>query len=246
MIGRIAATCMPSSSPAEWLHPGGTALLLVDLQQGTCGDAQSRPDADFDRLFRATTLPNAERVLAAARRGGLEVIHTVIANLTADGRDRSFDYKRCGMGFPPGSRAAAVIAELAPVADELVLPKSSSSPFSSTSLDYLLRNLGIHTLVVIGLLTDQCIDHTVKDAADRGYRVVCVHDACQAVTPERHAAALECFAGYAEQISGGEFVAAMDLAASGEPRRGGVLGDSAEVGADLKADFAAEIDSLFG
>ncbi|WP_216912692.1 MULTISPECIES: isochorismatase family cysteine hydrolase [unclassified Synechococcus] len=237
---------MPSSSPAEWLHPGGTALLLVDLQQGTCGDAQSRPDADFDRLFRATTLPNAERVLAAARRGGLEVIHTVIANLTADGRDRSFDYKRCGMGFPPGSRAAAVIAELAPVADELVLPKSSSSPFSSTSLDYLLRNLGIHTLVVIGLLTDQCIDHTVKDAADRGYRVVCVHDACQAVTPERHAAALECFAGYAEQISGGEFVAAMDLAASGEPRRGGVLGDSAEVGADLKADFAAEIDSLFG
>jgi nicotinamidase-related amidase len=112
------------------------------------------------------------------------------------------------MGFPPGSRAAEVIAELAPMADELVLPKSSSSPFSSTVLDYLLRNLGVRTLVVIGLLTDQCIDHTVKDAADRGYRVVCVHDACQAVTPERHAAALACFAGYAEQISSGEFVAA--------------------------------------
>ncbi|MCP9933482.1 cysteine hydrolase [Cyanobium sp. Candia 9D4] len=237
---------MPSCPPAEWLHPGGTALLLVDLQQGTCGDAQPRPDADFDRRFRATTLPNAERVLAAARRGGLEVIHTVIANLTADGRDRSFDYKRCGMGFPPGSRAAEVIAELAPLADELVLPKSSSSPFSSTSLDYLLRNLGVRTLVVIGLLTDQCIDHTVKDAADRGYRVVCVHDACQAVTPERHTAALACFAGYGAQISSGEFVAELDLAASGEPRRGGFLSSSAVLGADLKADFAAEIDSLFG
>jgi nicotinamidase-related amidase len=135
---------MPSCSPAEWLHPGGTALLLVDLQQGTCGDAQPRPEPDFDRRFRATTLPAAQRVLAA-RRGGLEVIHTVIANLTADGRDRSVDYKRCGMGFPPGSRAAQVIAELAPLADELALPKSSSSPFSSTSLDYLLRNLGIRT-----------------------------------------------------------------------------------------------------
>lgn len=205
---------MASSSPEPWLHPGATALLLVDLQQGTCGDAQPRPQPDFDRRFRATTLPAAQQVLAAARRGGLEVIHTVIASLTADGRDRSADYKRCGMGFPPGSRAAEVIAELAPLADELVLPKSSSSPFSSTVLDYLLRNLGIRTLVVIGLLTDQCIDHTVKDAADRGYRAVCVHDACQAVTPERHAAALACFAGYGEQISSGEFVAEVDLVVS--------------------------------
>jgi nicotinamidase-related amidase len=212
MIGRIAAVRMPSSSPAEWLHPGATALLLVDLQQGTCGDAQPRPDPDFDARFRAATLPNAQRVLAAARRARLEVIHTVIANLTADGRDRSLDYKRCGMGFPPGSRAAEVIAELAPLADEPVLPKSSSSPFSSTVLDYLLRNLGIRSLVVIGLLTDQCIDHTVKDAADRGYRVVCVHDACQAITPERHAAALTCFAGYGEQIGSDEVVAAMDMA----------------------------------
>jgi nicotinamidase-related amidase len=210
MIGRIAGACMPPCPPAEWFHPGATALLLVDLQQGTCGDARPRPDPDFDRRFAATTLPNAQRVLAAARGARLEVIHTVIANLTADGRDRSVDYKRCGMGFPPGSRAAEVIAELAPMADELVLPKSSSSPFSSTSLDYLLRNLGIRTLVVIGLLTDQCIDHTVKDAADRGYRVVCVHDACQAVTPERHAAALECFAGYGEQVSCGDFVAALN------------------------------------
>ena len=235
---------MPPCPPPEWLHPGATALLLVDLQQGTCGDARPRPDPDFDRRFRATTLPAAQRVLAAARRARLEVIHTVIANLTADGRDRSLDYKRCGMGFPPGSRAAEVIAELAPLADEPVLPKSSSSPFSSTVLDYLLRNLGVRTLVVIGLLTDQCIDHTVKDAADRGYRVVCVHDACQAVTPERHAAALECFSGYSERIGSDEVVAAMDLAAATEARQGGFLGGSAALGADLKADFAAEIDSL--
>jgi nicotinamidase-related amidase len=134
----------------------------------------------------------------------------VIANLTADGRDRSFDYKRCGMGFPPGSRAAQVIPELAPRADELVLPKSSSSPFSSTTLDYLLRNIGIHTLVVIGLLTDQCIDHTVKDAADRGYRVVCLHDACQAETPERHGTALACFRGYCTQIPVAGFTAKVE------------------------------------
>lgn len=183
-----------------WWQPGAMALLLVDLQQGTCGDAQPQPRPAFDAQFRAHTLPAAQRALAAARQAHLEVIHTVIANLTADGRDRSLDYKRCSMGFAPGSRAAQVIPELAPVADELVLAKSSSSPFSSTTLDYLLRNLGIRTLVVIGLLTDQCIDHTVKDAADRGYRVVCLSDGCQAETPERHAAALACFQGYCTQI----------------------------------------------
>ena len=209
MIAKAVAAGMDSCSRPDWLQPGATALLLVDLQQGTCGDAQPQTRPAFDQQFRIHTLPATQRALAAARAGGLEVIHTVIANLTADGRDRSLDYKRCAMGFPPGSHATQVIPELAPLADELVLPKSSSSPFSSTTLDYLLRNIGIRTLVVIGLLTDQCIDHTVKDAADRGYDVVCVHDACQAETPERHSAALGCFRGYCHQISVAEFEAAL-------------------------------------
>ena len=196
---RMEEAHMEEDSLPDWWQPGAMALLLVDLQQGTCGDAQPQPRPAFDAQFRAHTLPAAQRALAAARQAHLEVIHTVIANLTADGRDRSFDYKRCGMGFPPGSVETRVIAELAPGPDELVLAKSSSSPFSSTVLDYLLRNIGIEVLVVAGILTDQCIDHTVKDAADRGYRVVCLHDACMAESLERHSAALACFQGYAEQ-----------------------------------------------
>jgi nicotinamidase-related amidase len=178
---------------------GRSALLLVDLQNGTCGPGQAQQRPTFHRLFRELALPAACQALEGARAAGAEVIHTVIANLTADGRDRSFDYKRCGMGFAPGSPEAQVIAELSPLADELVLPKSSSSPFSSTTLDYLLRNIGIEVLVVAGILTDQCIDHTCKDAADRGYRVICLHDACMAESLERHSAALACFQGYAEQ-----------------------------------------------
>ncbi|MEB3322224.1 MAG: isochorismatase family cysteine hydrolase [Synechococcaceae cyanobacterium] len=191
---------MPPSSPLP-LAPDRTALLLVDLQNGTCGPEQERRRPEFHRRFREDTLPRLQRLLAACRRAEVEVIHTVIASLTADGRDRSLDYKRCGMGFPPGSAEARVIGELAPGPDELVLPKSSSSPFSSTTLDYLLRNIGIERLIVAGVLTDQCIDHTVKDAADRGYRVFCAQDACQAETPERHRAALMCFAGYCRQVT---------------------------------------------
>lgn len=197
MIARTNKKRMVDPPLPDWWQSGAMALLLVDLQQGTCGDAQPLRRQAFDMDFRQHTLPAAERALAAARGAGLEVIHTVIANLTTDGRDRSLDYKRCGMGFAPGCRATEVIPELAPAPDELVLAKSSSSPFSSTTLDYLLRNMGIRTLIVMGLLSDQCIDHTVKDAADRGYRVVCLEDACQAETRERHGQALTCFQGYA-------------------------------------------------
>jgi len=191
---------MPVVAAPEWFKPNNLALLLVDLQEGTCGASMAESHPEFDQQFQACTRPAAQRALHASRRAGVEVIHTVIANLTNDGRDRSLDYKRCGMGFAPGSPEAQVIAQLRPLADELILPKSSSSPFSSTTLDYLLRNMGVDVLVVMGLLTDQCIDHTVKDAADRGYRVICLRDACQAITSERHQAALTCFQGYADLI----------------------------------------------
>ena len=79
---------------ATWWQPGAMALLLVDLQQGTCGDAQPRSRPAFDAQFRAHTLPAAQRTLAAARRGGLEVIHTVMANLTSDGLCRVSDNRR--------------------------------------------------------------------------------------------------------------------------------------------------------
>ena len=207
-------------SPSRPLEPGETALLLVDLQNGTCGSDRPPQRDGFDRTFRQRTLPSLQRALLQARTAGLEVIHTVIENLTRDGRDRSLDYKRCGLGFPPGSREARVIDALAPAPDELVLPKSSSSPFSSTPLDYLLRNMGIRTLIVAGILTDQCIDHTVKDAADRGYRVLCLTDACMAETVERHHHALECFRGYGEQIAVSELAGMLnDSTASSENRR---------------------------
>jgi nicotinamidase-related amidase len=90
-------------------------------------------------------------------------------NLTRDGRDRSLDYKLSDFFIARGSWEAKVIDALAPGEDEIVLPKTSSSLFNSTNLDYLLRNIDIEDLVVTGFLTDQCIDHTVKDGADRGY-----------------------------------------------------------------------------
>ncbi len=67
-----------------------------------------------------------------------------------------------------------MLEQLAPSGDEIVLPKTSSSVFQSTNIHYLLRNLGVRQLVVCGCVTDQCVEHAVRDACDLGYLVTLV------------------------------------------------------------------------
>jgi nicotinamidase-related amidase len=197
MIVRMSISTSPLTRDRP-IRRGSCALLIIDVQNATCdpaGRAAFRA-AGVDRV-----VANTGQLLRAFRRARLEVVFTVMENLTADGRDRSLDYKLSGIFVARGSREAKVVAELAPAEDELVLPKTSSSVFNSTMLDYLFRNIGITDVFVTGLLTDQCIDHAVKDGADRGYYVTCVHDACAAETVERHQAALDCFKGYCRMLT---------------------------------------------
>ncbi len=189
------------------LVPERTALLIVDVQNATFNAAQNDIRPEFYRTARDIVVPNLQRLIAASRGLGVEVIYTVIENLTRDGRDRSLDYKLSDFFVAKGSWQAKVIDTIAPGADEIVLAKTSSSVFNSTNIDYLLRNLGIADLVVTGFLTDQCIDHTVKDAADRGYYVTCLADACMADTTARHDAALACFEGYCRTMTTGAWLA---------------------------------------
>lgn len=76
------------------------------------------------------------------------------------------------------SHCLQVVDALIPAADEIVLPKTSSSVFNSTCLDYLLRNMDKRFLLLAGCVTDQCVSHAVKDAADLGYLVTLVTGVC--------------------------------------------------------------------
>lgn len=185
-------------------RPGATALLLVDMQRVWIepGRDPHRPPGTsewFQHQLDTVVVPNARELLAAARAARLDVIHTIIRSLTPDGRDRSLDHKLSDIHVPPDAPEGDVIPALAPVHGEIVLPKTSSGVFNSTSLDYVLRNLGIRFLIVAGIVTDQCVDMAVRDGADRGYLVTCVTDACATYTPARHAAALAAFGGYCWQ-----------------------------------------------
>jgi nicotinamidase-related amidase len=203
MTERSAAIGLRRDRPID---PKRTALLMVDVQNWVVNDHQAAIRPEFYAAVRATVLPNMIRLVAACRRAGVEVLYTVMENLTRDGRDRSLDYKLSGISIEKGSWDAGVLDAVAPAEDEIVLPKTSSSVFNSTNIDYVLRNIGVEDLAVVGFLTDQCIDHTVKDAADRGYYVTCVRDACMANTQARHEAALACFAGYCRMLTTADFL----------------------------------------
>ena len=123
----------------------------------------------------------------------------MIESLTRDGRDRSLDYKISGLDVPKGSWDARVLDEIAPTEDEIIFRKTSSSVFISTNIDYVLRNLGVRSLVVAGILTDQCVESAVRDACDLGYLVTVITDACTAYSAERHEQSLLGIRGYCRQ-----------------------------------------------
>ena len=201
----------PLSREVE-IEPAHTTLLFVDVQNYNClptGGEYAQLDAAtrderygyFFRVFQDSALPNMVRLQQACRRAHIEVTYTVIESLTADGRDRSLDYKITGFNVPKGSYDARVVDALAPAGDEIMFPKTSSSAFISTNIDYVLRNLGTRYLIVAGCLTDQCVDSTVRDACDLGYLVTVPTDACLTLSAERHEWSLRNNRGYCRQRS---------------------------------------------
>ena len=197
-----------------------SALLFIDVQNFST----HRDGAEFDGLddeqfaqkygwlFEQLkiAIPNMQRLQATCRKVGVEVIYTTIESLTLDGRDRSLDYKITGFNVPKGSWDGRVIDKIAPIGDERVFPKSSSSVFVSTHIDYVLRNLGVKQLVLCGLLTDQCVESAIRDACDLGYLVTQVTDACATETQARHDNSIETVKGYCRQVTTNELISELE------------------------------------
>ncbi len=194
------------------LDSRASGVLFIDVQNFSSGpeggefkhlppDEVTKTYGYFFDQAKTVAIPNMQKLQAACRKAGVEVLYTTIESLTKDGRDRSLDYKITGFNVPKGSWDGKVIDEIAPTDDEIVLPKSSSSVFISTNIDYLLRNLGIRQLVLCGFLTDQCVESAVRDACDLGYLVTLVPDACATITPERQETSLRAIKGYCRQVN---------------------------------------------
>lgn len=178
------------------IDPRRCALLIVDVQNSEIAPEVQQDKPEYYQRIRSQVIPCIQKLIATARETGVEVVYTTIESLTRDGRERSLDHKLSDMFIPKGDWKGKVIDDVAPGEDDIVLAKTSSGVFNSTNLDYLLRNMGIESVAVVGMLTDQCVDMAVRDGADRGYFMLCVEDACATHSDARHSNALRAFGGY--------------------------------------------------
>lgn len=115
----------------------------------------------------------------------MDVMFAKIQCRQKSGRERSLDQKATGYNellLAPGDPLADIVPELAPLPDEIVFTKTTDSAVTGTNLRLTLFNMGIDTVVVTGVLTDQCVSGTVRSLADESFKVWLIEDACRAST----------------------------------------------------------------
>lgn len=187
------------------IEPEKTALLVIDMQKvfvsrpsiENASEAEllnlKRWEPFYDKIDNVV-VPNNKRILDSFRNKGMEVVFAKIQCHKKNGSDRSLDQKATGFNellLPPGSEASEIIPELAPIEDEIVVTKTTDSAITGTNLRLILHNMGIDTVVVTGVFTDQCVSGTVRSLADESFKVWLIEDACMASTERIHANELE-------------------------------------------------------
>jgi len=178
------------------------ALVIIDMQRdflepGGFGEALGNDVS----LLRAAVAPCAA-VLAAARRLDLFVIHTReghrpdLSDAPPYKIERGDPATRIGARGPMGRILVRgepghdIVPELYPLRTEPVIDKPGKGAFYQTDLELMLRNRGIDTLFVAGVTTEVCVNTTVREANDRGFRCIVLDDCCASYFPEFHAAGL--------------------------------------------------------
>ena len=191
------------------LDPRRTALLLMDFQAGI---VESFPDAD-------AVLERAVAARAVADRAGVQVVFVRVA-FTADARrsvpdrNKSFAAIAGSDRLTDGAPEADVHPRLAPAPGDVVVTKTRVGAFGTTDLAAQLADRGIDTLLLAGIATSGVVLSTVRDAADRDYRLFVVADCCADRDAEVHSVLVDRV-----------FVRQADIVASSD--LGAMLGDAA-------------------
>jgi nicotinamidase-related amidase len=165
---------------ARLVAPGRAALVTQECQRGVMGDLSALPE-----LARAAreVLPNIAGLVSAARAAGVPVVHCTALRrpdgLGANANARIFQYMaKAERKLLPGSPAAEIVPEITVAEGDLVLSRLHGlSPFEGTELDSILRNLGVSTVVGVGVSVNVAIQNLAFDAVNSSYQVVIPRDA---------------------------------------------------------------------
>ncbi len=160
----------------ERIDPQRTALIVVDMENDFVA-----PGAPMETPAGRAMLPTLKRALTCCRKQGIQIIYTTHAH-RRDGCDmgRFADLWlpiRHGTGLVDGEPGIEIYPEIAPQAEEFIIKKRRYSAFYGTDLEIILRGLGINTVVISGVTTENCCHATARDALFRDYKVVFLSDA---------------------------------------------------------------------
>ena len=185
------------------IKPADTALLVIDMQRDFCSPKGYAAQAGLDVARLAGPIEHILRLLEAARRAGMLVVHTREGH-RPDLSDCPVEKMRRSLqaGAPIGSAGPMgrllirgeyghdFIDELQPATGELVIDKPGYGAFYQTDLALVLSSRRISQLILCGVTTEVCVHSTLREAVDRGYACVTVADATAASDPALQAPAL--------------------------------------------------------
>ena len=178
-----------------------TALIVVDMQNGFC-----HPDGSFPRIGMGlegadVAVQNAAVAVASAREAGVPVVFT--RHMYRPGRPdegaaliRNSPALAGVSGLAAGSWDAEVVADLSFGPDDLTVDKVRFDAFQWTSLEPLLRGLHVTDLVICGVVTNLCVETTVRSAFMRDFPVTLLADCCAAKTRRLHDLSIEVLSSY--------------------------------------------------
>ena len=181
---------------------GKTALLIIDMQRDFLEPGGFGAALGNDVTLLQAAVGPCRRALDVARRSGMLVIHTReghrpdLSDAPPLKVERGDPALRIGAPGPMGRILVRgepghdIIPELYPVAGEPVIDKPGKGAFYQTDLELMLHNRAIDTLLVCGVTTEVCVNTTVREANDRGFRCIVLADCCASYFPEFHEAGL--------------------------------------------------------
>lgn len=179
------------------------ALVIIDMQRdflepGGFGDALGN---DVVRLN--AIVPTLSKLLETFRTHRLPIFHTIechqpdLSDCPAAKLKRGNSALKIGDVGPmgriliQGEPGNEIISELAPLPDEVLIPKPGKGAFYATSLQAHLQEQGITHLIITGVTTEVCVQTTMREANDRGYECLLVEDCTESYFPEFKRATLD-------------------------------------------------------
>jgi nicotinamidase-related amidase len=193
------------ANPYRWPYDGDltaarTALILIDWQQDFCGPGGYVDKMGYDISLTRAGIAPTRAVLAACRQvPGMTVVHTREGHkpdLTDCPPNKLWRSKQIGAGIGDpgpcgrilvrGEEGWNIIPELEPLPGEPVIDKPGKGAFYQTDLELMLHNRAIDTLLVCGVTTEVCVNTTVREANDRGFRCIVLSDCCGSYFAEFH------------------------------------------------------------